>query len=374
MHFAVASVSRACGPMALSTCPFFRLSLPLRGAAAEPQRATEGEIVMNRWRVMVVALAALMAMLVEARAEDYPTRNVTILVPFAPGGGTDLLARAYAQILEKKYGKTFVIENRPGGGTTIAATATANATPDGYTLMQGTSGTMAMNPTIFKHLSYEPLKTLVPVSLVAGVPFVLTVNPTLPVHSVADLVALAKKRSAEGKPLTYGSGGVGAFHHLCAELFSSLTGIKMTHVPYRGSAPSTMALISGQIDVLFVDLGPMLPQIRAGKARVLGITSDKAFPTAPDIKPLAEVGLPSWPNTVAWQMLLAPGGTPKPILEKLNKDVNAAVHSPEMNTPLEQLGMIGLGDKSLEQLDDYVKSETVRWAKVIKNANLAGTQ
>ena len=327
---------------------------------------------MNRWRVMVVALAALMAMLLDARAEDYPTRNVTILVPFAPGGGTDLLARAYAQILEKKYGKTFVIENRPGGGTTIAATATANATPDGYTLMQGTSGTMAMNPIIFKHLSYEPLKTLVPVSLVAGVPFVLTVNPTLPVHSVAELVALAKKRSAEGKPLTYGSGGVGAFHHLCAELFSSLTGIKMTHVPYRGSAPSTMALISGQIDVLFVDLGPMLPQIRTGKARVLGITSDKAFSTAPDIKPLAEVGLPSWPNTVAWQMLLAPGGTPKPILEKLNNDVNAAVHSPEMNTPLEQLGMIGLGDKSLEQLVDYVKSETVRWAKVIRNANLAG--
>src|SRR5579862_1609088 len=329
---------------------------------------------MRRWRVIVAALAALMAMPIVARAQDYPTRNVTILVPFAPGGGTDLLARSYAQILEKEYGKTFVIENRPGGGTTIAATGAANAAPDGYTLVQGTSGTMAMNPTIFKHLSYEPLKTLVPVSLIAGTPFLLTVNPTLPVHSVADLVALAKKRSLEGKPLSYGSGGVGAFHHLCAALFSSLTGITMTHVPYRGSLPSTMALISDQIDVLFVDLGPMLPQIRAGKARVLGITSDKVVPAAPDIKPLAEVGLPSWPNTVAWQMLLAPGGTPKPILEKLNKDVNAAIHLPEMEMPLEKLGMIGLGDKSLEQLDDYVKSETVRWAKVIKTANLEGTQ
>jgi tripartite-type tricarboxylate transporter receptor subunit TctC len=331
-------------------------------------------MVMSQWRVMVVALTALIAILPDARAEDYPTRNVTILVPFAPGGGTDLLARAYGQILEKEYGKTFVIENRPGGGTTIAATTTANATPDGYTLMQGTSGTMAMNPTIFKHLSYEPLKTLVPVSLIAGTPFLLTVNPALPVHSVADLVALAKKREAEGKPLTYGSGGVGAFHHLCAALFSSLTGIKMTHIPYRGSAPSTMALISGEIDVLFVDLGPMLPQVRAGKARALGITSDKPFPTAPDIKPLADAGLPSWPNTVAWQALLAPGGTPKPILEKLNKDVNAAVHSPGMKTPLENLGMVGLGDKSLQQFDDFVKSETVRWAKVITEANLAGTQ
>jgi tripartite-type tricarboxylate transporter receptor subunit TctC len=329
---------------------------------------------MSRWPVMVVALTALMAMLPEARAEDYPTRNVTVLVPFAPGGGTDLLARAWAQILEKKYGKSFVVENKPGGGTAIAATTTANATPDGYTLMQGTSGTMAMNPTIFKHLSYEPLKTLVPVSLIAGAPFVLTVNPELPVHSVADLVALARKRDAEGKPLTYGSGGVGAFHHLCAALFSSLTGIKMTHVPFRGSVPSTMALISGQIDVLFVDLGPMLPQIKAGKARALGITSDKPFPTAPEIKPLAEVGLPSWPNTVAWQALLAPGGTPKPILEKLNKDVNAAVHSPDMKGPLDTLGMIGLGDKSLQQFDDFVKSETARWAKVITEANLAGTQ
>ena len=329
---------------------------------------------MSQWRMMVVTLTALMAMPFEARAEDYPTHNVIILVPFAPGGGTDLLARAYAQVLEKKYNKTFVVESRPGGGTTLAATVTANATADGYTLMQGTSGTMAMNPTIFKHLSYEPLKTLVPVSLVAGVPFVLTVNPALPVHSVTDLVALAKKRFAEGKPLTYGSGGVGAFHHLCAELFSSLTSIKMTHVPYRGSTPSTMALISGEIDMLFVDLGPMLPQIRAGKARVLGITSDKPFPTAPDIKPLAEVGLPSWPNTVAWQALLATGGTPKPILEQLNKDANAAVHSPGMKTPLETLGMIGLGDKSLEQLDDFVKSETVRWAKVITEADLAGTQ
>jgi tripartite-type tricarboxylate transporter receptor subunit TctC len=322
--------------------------------------------------IMLVGGAA--AWPIAARAEDYPTRNVTILVPFAPGGGTDLLARAYARILEKKYGKTFVIENRPGGGTTLAATVTANATPDGYTLMQGTSGTMAMNPTIFKHLSYEPLKTLVPVSLIAGAPFMLTVNSALPVHSVADLVALAKKRSAEGKPLTYGSGGVGAFHHLCAELFSSLTSIKMTHVPYRGATPSTMALISGEIDVLFVDFGPMLPQVRAGKARALGITGDKPLPTAPDIKPLAEVGLPSWPNTVAWQALLAPGGTPKSILEELNKDVNAAVHSPEMKSPLETLGMNGLGDKSLEQFNDFVKSETERWAKVIKEANLAGTQ
>jgi tripartite-type tricarboxylate transporter receptor subunit TctC len=321
-----------------------------------------------------MGLTALTAIPRDAVADDYPSHNVTILVPFAPGGGTDVLARAVAQNLEKRLGKTFIVENRPGAGTTIAAGMAAKAAPDGYTLMQATSGTMSMNPTIFKSLPYEPDKTLVPVSLIAGVPFVLTVNPNLPVKSVTDLVALAKKRAAEGKPLTYGSGGVGAFHHLCAELFSSLTGIKMTHVPYKGSAPSTTALIAGQIDVLFVDLGPMLPQIRAGKARALGITSDTTFPTAPEIKPLAQVGLPSWHNTVAWQMLVATGGTPKPILDKLNKAANAAVNSPEMKKPLENLGMLPIGKGSQDELRKYVQTEKERWAKVIQNAGLAGSQ
>src|ERR1700739_4072033 len=184
----------ACAAMALSSSPLPPLNLPSPGAAAEPRACSGREMVMSRWRAIVVVVTALIAMPIAARAQDYPTRNVTILVPFAPGGGTDVLARAYARILENKYGKSFVIENRPGGGTTLAATVTANAKPDGYTLMQGTSGTMTMNPTIFQHLSYEPLKTVVPVSLVAGVPFVLTVNPALPVHSVAELIALAKKR------------------------------------------------------------------------------------------------------------------------------------------------------------------------------------
>ena len=184
-------------------------------------------------------------------AQEYPTRTTTILVPFAPGGGTDLIARTVAQKLEQRLGKSFVVENRPGAGTTIAAAAAANADPDGYTLMQATSGTMAMNPTIFKNLPYEPDKDLVPVALIAGVPFILAVNASLPVQSVADLVKLAKQ-----KKLTYGSGGVGAFHHLNAELFSSMTGIKMTHVPYKGSVPAMTDLVSGQIDVLFTDIGP----------------------------------------------------------------------------------------------------------------------
>ena len=227
-------------------------------------------------------------------ADDYPSHNVTILVPFAPGGGTDLIARALGAQLEKRLGKSFIIENRPGAGTTIAAGVTAKAPPDGYTLMQATSGTMAMNPTIFKKLPYTPEKDLVPVALVAGVPFLLVVNPSLPVHSVADLVKLANERR-----LTYGSGGVGAFHHLNAELFSSMMGIKMTHVPNKGSAPAMTDLISGNIDVLFVDIGPSIQLIRAGKARALGITSAEPAAATPEIPRGSTDGL----TLIRWSVL-----------------------------------------------------------------------
>jgi tripartite-type tricarboxylate transporter receptor subunit TctC len=301
-------------------------------------------------------------------AQDYPTRTTTILVPFAAGGGTDLIARTLAQKLEARLGKTFLVENRPGAGTTIAAAQAARAEPDGYTLMQATSGTMAMNPTIFKSLPYEPNKDLVPVALVAGVPFILAVNANLPVQSVADLVKLAKERK-----LTYGSGGVGAFHHLNSELFSSMTGIKMTHVPYKGSVPAMTDLVSGQIDVLFTDIGPSIQLIRAGKARALGISSVKRAEAAPEIPPLAEVGVPGF-DTTAWQMLIAPGGTPKPIIARLNAEVNAIVQIPEVTKPFVAAGLVPIGKGTPEELGAYVKSEQARWAPVIRNAGLAGSQ
>ena len=192
-----------------------------------------------------------------------------------------------------------------------------------------------------------------PVALVAGVPFVLVVNPNLPVHSVADLVKLAKE-----KPLTYGSGGVGAFHHLNAELFSSMTGIKMTHVPNKGSVPAMTDLVAGNIDVLFVDLGPSIQLIRAGKARALGITSAEPAAAAPEIPPLAKVGVPGF-DTTAWQMLVAPGGTPQPILDKLNTEVNAIVNTDEVTKKFVDLGLVPIGKGSRKELDAYVKSETV---------------
>jgi tripartite-type tricarboxylate transporter receptor subunit TctC len=317
---------------------------------------------------LIVSLFALAAWQRPAAAQDYPTQSVTILVPFAPGGGTDVIARAVGHKLEQRLGKTFVIENRPGAGTTIAAAATAKAAPDGYTLMQATSGTMSMNPTIFKKLPYEPGKDLVPVALIAGVPFILVVHPSLPVNSIADLVKVAKERQ-----LSYGSGGVGAFHHLNGELFSSMLGIKMTHVPYRGSVPAMTDLVAGNIQVLFVDIGPSIQLVRAGKARALGITSAERAAAAPEVPPLAEVGVPGF-NTTAWQMLVAPGATPRPILQKLNTEVNAIVRGDDISKQFVNLGLVPIGKGSLDELSAFVKSETGRWAKVIQNAGLAGTQ
>ena len=325
-------------------------------------------IVFKAALIGFAALSALAAVAGHAAAQDYPAHNVTIMVPFAPGGGTDLIARTVARGLEQRLGKTFVIENRPGAGTTIAAAATAKAAPDGYTLMQATSGTMSMNPTTFKKLSYEPDKDLVPVSLIAGVPFVLVVNPDLPVHNIQELVKVAKER-----PLTYGSGGVGAFHHLNAELLSSMLGIKMTHVPNKGSVPAMTDLIAGNIQVLFVDIGPSIQLIRAGKARALGLTSAHPAAAAPEIPPLATVGVPGF-DTTAWQMMVAPGGTPRPILEKLNKEMNAIVNSAEVTKQFVDMGLVPIGKGSPEELSKYVKTEQARWAPVIRNAGLAGTQ
>jgi tripartite-type tricarboxylate transporter receptor subunit TctC len=317
---------------------------------------------------ILVGIAALSALPPSAAAQDYPTRGTTILVPFAPGGGTDVIARAVGQKLEQRLGKPFLVENRPGAGTSIAAAATAKAAPDGYSLMQATSGTMAMNPTIYKSLPYDPDKDLVPVALVAGVPFILVVHPSLGVKSVADLVKVAKERT-----LSYGSGGVGAFHHLNAELFSSMLGIKMTHVPYRGSVPAMTDLVAGHIQVLFVDIGPSIELVRAGKAVALGITSAETAAAAAEVPPLAKVGVPGF-DTTAWQMMIAPSQTPRPILARLNTEINAIVRTDEISKQFVGLGLIPIGKGSLEELAAFVKSETTRWSKVIRDAGLAGSQ
>jgi tripartite-type tricarboxylate transporter receptor subunit TctC len=304
----------------------------------------------------------------QERAEDYPSRQVNFIVPFAPGGGTDILGRLFGQKLSDRFGKPFVIENRPGAGTVTAAVQVAKSEPDGYTIMMATSGTMAMNTTLYKKLPYHPGKDLILAALVCNVPFVLVVNPELPVHSIADLVKLAKE-----KPLSYGSGGAGAFHHLMGELLKTTLNIPMTHVPYKGTLPALNDVIAGHIQLMFSDLAPAYPLIQAGKVRALGVTTAKRVPAAPEIPPLAEVGVPGF-DWAAWQSVAVPGGTPKEIVAKLNQALNAAVTEPDVAKQLVHLQFIPVGKGSPEELARFVQTETVRWAKVLQQAGVAGSE
>ena len=315
-----------------------------------------------------LAIAALCATSLGAVAQTYPSRPVTFVVPYAAGGGTDLLARLLAQRLERRFGRPFVVENKAGSATVIAASALARAAPDGHTIMLATSTTMAINVSMYKNLSYDPVRDLTPVAQVAVSPFVLVVNPALPVNSVADLVKLAK-----AQPLSYGSGGAGAFHHLMGELFKTTLDIPMTHVPYKGTLPALNDVIAGHIQLMFSDLAPAYPLIQAGKVRALGVTTAQRAAAAPDIPPLAEVGVPGF-DWAAWQSVAAPGGTPREIVAKLNGAVNAAVAEPEVEKQLIGLQFIPLGKGSPEELDRFVKSETVRWARVLQQAGVAGSE
>jgi tripartite-type tricarboxylate transporter receptor subunit TctC len=327
---------------------------------------------MQAMRVALIGLALIAAAgdraLSQDRVEDYPSRQVNFVVPFAPGGGTDILGRLFGQRLSDRFGKPFVIENRPGAGTVTAAVQVAKSAPDGYTIMMATSGTMAMNPTLYKKLPYEPGKDLVLAALICNVPFVLVVNPALPVHSVADLVKFAKE-----KPLSYGSGGAGAFHHLMGELFKTTLNIPMTHVPYKGTLPALNDVIAGHIQLMFSDLAPAYPLIQAGKVRALGVTTAQRAAAAPEIPPLAEVGVPGF-DWAAWQSVAAPGGTPKEILAKLNGAVNAAIAEPEVVKQLVDLQFIPIGKGSPDELERFVASETTRWAKVLQQAGVAGSE
>ena len=321
-----------------------------------------------RATLIALALTGLSTGPLWAQAADYPNRQVNFVVPFAPGGGTDILGRLVGQKLSDRFGKPFVVENRPGAGTVTAAVQVTKSAPDGYTIMMATSGTMAMNPTLYKKLPYEPGKDLILAALICNVPFVLVVNPALPVQSVADLVKLAK----EGQ-LTYGSGGAGAFHHLMGELFKSTMGIPMTHVPYKGTLPALNDVVAGHIELMFSDLAPAIPLIEGGKVRALGVTTAQRAASAPNIPPLAEIGVAGF-DWAAWQSVAVPGATPKEIVAKLNGAVNAAIAEPDVTKQLVTHSFVPIGKGSPDELDRFVKSETARWAKVLQQAGVAGSE
>src|SRR5246500_505681 len=279
----------------------------------------ERRMSLSRRALLAAGLPAMAIATAGAQngADTYPERQVTFIVPFAPGGGTDILARLLAQKLEQRLGEAVVVENRPGSGTILATNFVAKSPPDGYIIAM-TVSSLAADVTIYKSLPYDAAKDLVLVALIARVPFVLVVNPSLPVNSVEDLIHLAKQRT-----LSYGTGGVGAFHHLAAALFSTMTGIKMTHVPYRGTAPALTDLMGGYIQLVFSDLGPALPLIKGGKLRPLAVTSKQGVAALPNVPPLDQT-VPGY-DLSAWQGVVLPAQTPELIITKLNNKLNAIV-------------------------------------------------
>jgi len=318
---------------------------------------------------MVVALAAIVTIPAQrAKAQSYPDKPITIYVPFAPGGYTDLLARLVATKLTEKFGKPVVVENRPGGGTLTAAVTTAKAAPDGYTLMMAPNGTIATNPTLYKSLPYDPLKDFVPVAMVASGPLVLLANPELPAHNIRELIKLAKEKPGE---LNYGSPSGGANIAVFMNMFQNLAGVQMTEIPYRGVVPMITDAISGRIQLMFADVASARGFVADGKLRALGVSTAVRFNGAPDVPTIAEAGVPGF-DASAWQMLIAPSKTPREIVDLLNREINAILKTPEASQAILNYGLIPGGDQTPDELMKFNQDEVVRWGEVLRKSGLAG--
>ena len=332
---------------------------------------------MNRFRGLALAgfVSAFLALSVSSpvgvvRAQEYPTRAVTTVVPFPPGGAGDILSRILGKHLEQRLGKPFVVENKPGGGGVIGVVAASRAIPDGHTLLMSPSGPMAVNPTLMKSLPYDSVADFVPLAQVAGTPFMLIVNPALPIHSLADLIKYAKEK---GGPLPFAMVGPGTPHHLFAEMLRGMTGIEITYVPYKGSQPAITDVIAGHVPMMFCDLGPAGPQITAGKVRAIGSSTMSRLANHPDIPSLSESGAQGF-DAASWQMLLVPAKTPRPVIDKLHAELKGVLALPDVKEAIAKNGMVPMPDRSVEGLQDFVKSEIVRWGKVVRDAGIAGSQ
>ena len=309
----------------------------------------------------LLAGLALLPWATPALAQEYPSRPIRLLVGFAAGGSTDVFARAIAPRLQALLGQPVVIENRPGAGGNIATEATARSAPDGYTLLLGTIGPLAINPTLYGNLSFDPLKDLTPVSLVGEVPNVLAVPVDRPFRTVADIIAAAKARP---EALNFGSSGIGSAGHLAAEQLNLMAGIRTTHVPYRGGGALLPELIAGRMDYAFTTALNGIPQAEAGKLRILGVPNGKRVPLLPEIPTIAESGLPGF-DGVDWAAMMAPPGLPAPILTKLNAAMQSLLKEPELVAAMAARRLV-LEASTPEALAEFLRQETTRWAPVVR--------
>jgi tripartite-type tricarboxylate transporter receptor subunit TctC len=328
--------------------------------------------MMTFLRFACAAVAALLlgaGTTIESQALDFPSKPVTIVVPFTPGGAGDILSRMIGRKLEPKWGKPILVENKPGAGGVIGAHTLMQADPDGHTLMIAPSSTLAVNVTLYKKLSYDPTTDFVPLALAAQTPFVLVVNPSIPAKTVQELLDYV--RSKDGK-ISYATAGAGVPHHLFAELLKTMTGIRMSPVAYRGSLPAVSDVVAGHMPLMFVDLGPSLGLIRAGKIRALGVSTKTRLAVLPDVPPIADT-VPGF-DAASWQMLVAPAKTPRPVIDKLHADLKEALALPDVRENITKAGMGVMESPSVEALQAFIKSEIARWGKVVHEAGIAGSR
>jgi tripartite-type tricarboxylate transporter receptor subunit TctC len=328
---------------------------------------------MTRRRPLVAALTALTlaplaALPLSAAAQAWPSKPVRIVVPFPPAGTTDILARALAPELQRAFGQPFVVENKPGAGGNIGAAEVAKAAPDGHTLLMGTVGTHAINPALYAKMPYDHVKDFVPVTLVAGVPNVLVLNPGIAQrYSIASVADLARAARANPDKLTFASSGNGTSIHLSGELFKALTGTQMVHSPYRGSGPALLDLMGGNVDLMFDNLPSAMPHIKSGKLLALAVTSAARSSALPDLPTVAEAGgaaLASF-EASSWFGLLAPAGTPMDIVNRIQQETAKALATPAMRERLQSQGAIPSGNTPTE-FARLIDAETRKWAPVVK--------
>ena len=300
-----------------------------------------------------------------AWAQDFPSRPLKLVVPYAPGGGADSVARIVAKKVAENIGQPIVIENKGGAGSIVGTDLVAKAEPDGYTLLLGQSGPISINPAVYKSLPYDPVKDFAPITMTTAYPYILVVNSESPAKTLQEFVALAKSKPGG---LNYGSTGVGAANHLVAELFASKAGLKMTHVPYRGTALAVGDLVSGTLNVVFGDPISVLPHIKSGKLRALAVTSLERSPVAPEVPTVAESGYPGF-EALAWHGILAPARTPPAVIQKLNAEIVKALADPATKELLEKQAMQTVGN-SPEAFAAFIQKDIATWKAVAAAANV----
>ena len=322
-----------------------------------PQRSISAFLVL-------AALFSCGAVFAQGATETYPTKTVRVIIGLAPGGGTDIQARLFAQKLSENFGRTFVVENRTGAGGTVAYAQAAKAAPDGYTLLGITSG-YTITPSVYARLPYDPLKDFAPISLVVQAPFLLLTHPSLPVKSVKELLALARTKPGT---LDCASAGYGSSTHMAFELFKALAGVKITHIPYKGTGPALVDVMAGQVHMIFGNVLSTMSSVKSGRLRALAVTTAQRSRVLPDLPTIAEAGVPGYENST-WFGLLAPAGTPAAVLGRLNAELVKISQSPDIVERLAPDGGEPVGSTP-EQLGRHLASEITRWRKVVKDAGM----